>query len=106
MKDNKAMCIYEKGDLVEFLSKCELEAIYEKIVEFKSDEYKQAVLNLANKTFRIKRMFHIRQYDRFTLDGNDPCIMSANHNRWLFFTEFVTPKPIPDLYGSLVYKGL
>lgn len=105
---------YECGDFVKFLPRNILEVIFDEVVGNSTrtyPTYKDAILNLANKTFHVDNANFLG--GRFTLAGNDPGTFAYNNNKWIIYPEFVTlvdeetnfNGSIPDLLGDLIYEG-
>lgn len=102
---------YKVGDKVTFLPKNELEYYYELVVDYKYQEYRNAVMNCAGKTFVIDKVF---DDGKITFEGDDTCVTTVHTSKWIFYPQFVTlvegienyNNSIPDLLGDSIYKGL
>ena len=94
--------MFEKGDVVKFRSKEELQALYDKLVVSKSQQYFDVVMSLANETnvirTRQKSLFY--KNCRYTLEGDKPNIRD-DKGHWLFCEEFLmnAEDTVPCLFG-------
>lgn len=102
---------YKVGDRVTFLSENDLEYYYELVVGYKYQEYRDAVMDCAEKTFVIDKVY---DDGRITFEDDDTCIKTNRNGKWIFYPQFVTlaneegkyDDSIPDLLGDSIYKGL